>query len=125
MNLINVLKNRKKYKNKNVSRMYDHESVEDVPKIDTKTYQLSDQTKANVSRTIGLPFEKIVNMDVEDLEKHIEQKKEKKTTCDLRIRVDGIPIDQEHIVTMEQVDKKIDEITNEHKLVLKRKNNNK
>lgn len=86
--------------------------------------QLSEKTKENISRAIGLPFDEIVNMDFEDLEKHIEQRIEKKPTHDLRLRIDDIPIDEEHIITIEQVDKELDKTTNGHKLVLKRKSNN-
>ena len=92
--------------------------------IENKPYQLSEKTKENISRAIGLPFDEIVNMDFEDLEKHIEQRIGKKPTYDLRLRIDGIPIDEEHIITIEQVDKELDKITSGPKLVLKRKNNN-
>lgn len=97
-------------------------------KNDDKTgnnpYQLSEKTKENISRAIGLPFDEIVNMDFEDLEKHIEQRIGKKPTYDLRLRIDDIPIDEEHIITIEQVDKELDKTTNGNKLVLKRKSNN-
>lgn len=92
-------------------------------KTENKPYQLSEKTKENISRAIGLPFDEIVNMDFEDLEKHIEQRIGKKTTYDLRLRIDGIPIDEEHIITIEQVDKGLDKTTSEPRLVLKRKNN--
>ncbi len=42
-------------------------------------------------------------MDFEDLEKYRTKNREK-PTYDLRLRIDGIPID-EHIITIEQVDK--------------------
>lgn len=92
--------------------------------IENKPYQLSEKTKENISKAIGLPFDEIVNMDFEDLEKNIEQRIEKKPTYDLRLRIDGIPIDEEHIITIEQVDKKLDKTTNGPKLVLRIKNNN-
>lgn len=93
-------------------------------KTENKQYQLSEKTKENISRTIGLPFDEIVNMDFEDLEKYIEQRIGEKPTYDLRLRIEGIPIDEEHIITIEQVDKELDKTTNGPKLVLKRKNNN-
>ena len=92
--------------------------------IENKPYQLSEKTKENISKAIGLPFDEIVNMDFEDLEKHIKQRIEKKPTYDLRLRIDGIPIDEEHIITIEQVDKELDKTTNGSKLVLRIKNNN-
>lgn len=92
--------------------------------IENKPYQLSEKTKENISKAIGLPFDEIVNMDFEDLEKNIEQRIEKKPTYDLRLRIDGIPIDEEHIITIEQVDKELDKTTNGPKLVLRIKNNN-
>lgn len=85
----------------------------------TEPYQLSEETKNNISRIVGLPFEKIIEMDFEDLEKHIEQKIGKRPTYDLRMRIDGIPMDEEHIITMEQVDKELDRIIVGPKLMLK------
>lgn len=93
-------------------------------KTENKQYQLSEKAKENISRTIGLPFDEIVNMDFEDLEKYIEQRIGEKPTYDLRLRIEGIPIDEKHIITIEQVDKELDKTTNGPKLVLKRKNNN-
>ena len=93
-------------------------------KTENKQYQLSEKAKENISRTIGLPFDEIVNMDFEDLEKYIEQRIGEKPTYDLRLRIEGIPIDEELIITIEQVDKELDKTTNGPKLVLKRKNNN-
>lgn len=100
------------------------EKNKNVVESENETYQLSEQTKENISRVIGLPFDEIVNMDFEDLEQHIEQKIGKKPTYDLRMRIDGIPMDEEHIITIEQVDKEFDKTTSGPRLVLKRKNNN-
>lgn len=94
-----------------------------VVETENQPYQLSEKTKENISKAIGLPFDEIVNMDFEDLEKHIEQKIGKKPTYDLRMRIDGISMDEEHIITIEQVDKELDKTTSGPRLVLKRKNN--
>ena len=90
-------------------------------KTENKPYQLSEKTKENISRAIGLPFDEIVNMDFEDLEKHIEQRIREKSTYDLRLRIDGIPIDEEHIITIEQIDKDLSENSSGPKVTLKRK----
>lgn len=88
---------------------------------ENQSYQLSKETKENISKAIGLPFEEIVNMNLEDLEKHIQERMKKKLIYDLRLRIDGIPMDEEHIITIEQVDKELKETTSGPKLVLKRK----
>lgn len=94
---------------------------ESVVEEKKKSY-LSEETKNNISRIVGLPFDEIIDMDYEELEKHIEQKIGKRPTYDLRMRIDGIPMDEEHIITIEQVDdEKKDKITSNPKLVLKMK----
>lgn len=87
--------------------------------LENQSYQLSDKMKKNISKAIGLPFEEIVNMDFEDLKKHIE----KKPAYDLRLIIDGILMDEEHIITIEQVDKELNE--NGPAFILKRKSNKK
>ena len=58
-------------------------------------YQLKDEAKANIlSRVTGLSYDELINMDLESIEKYIEQKFGKKPTYDLRIKVDGIPIEE-------------------------------
>ena len=89
-----------------------------------ETYQLKNETKKHISILMGLPFDEIINMDYEELERYIEQKIGKKPEWDLQKRIDGIPLDDEHILTLEQVNKGLDKMVNEQKLVLQRKNYN-
>ena len=99
---------------------------DNITQDDEKSYQISAKAKENISRAIGLPFDKIINMDHEELEKYIEQKNGKKLTYDLRMRIDGIPIGKEHIITIEEVDKELDENNCAPKLTLRKsKNSNK
>lgn len=51
---------------------------ESIVEEKTGLNKFSEETKNNISRIVGLPFDEIVNMDFEDLEKHIEQSKKKK-----------------------------------------------
>lgn len=83
-------------------------------------YQLKNETKKHISVLMGLPFDEIINMDYEELERYIELKIGKKPEWDLKKRIDGIPLDDEHILTLEQVDKELDKIANEQKLLLKK-----
>ncbi|MBR1540050.1 MAG: hypothetical protein IJ629_02585 [Clostridia bacterium] len=69
------------------------------------SYQLSKKTKEIISRKIGIPYEKLLEMDDEEIEAHIEKKIGKKITWPKGAKVDGLPIR-----TMESVDKRIDEI---------------
>lgn len=73
---------------------------------------------------MGLPFDEIVSMNYEELERYIERKIGKTPEWDLKKRIDGIPLDDEYILTLEQVDKELDKIINEQKLILQRKNDN-
>ena len=92
----------------------------DIKNSQCKTYQLNDKTKEHISVLMGLPFDEIINMDYEELERYIELKIGKKPEWDLKKRIDGIPLDDEHILTLEQVDKELDKITNEQRLLLKK-----
>ena len=67
-------------------------------------FKLSSKTKEILSKKIGIPYEKLIQMDDEEIEAYIEQKTGKKITWPKGAKVDGLPI-----MTMEDVDKKIDE----------------
>lgn len=67
-------------------------------------FKLSSKTKEILSKKIGIPYEKLIQMDDEEIEAYIEQKTGKKITWPNGAKVDGLPI-----MTMEEVDKKIDE----------------
>lgn len=66
-------------------------------------FKLSSKTKEILSKKIGIPYEKLIQMDDEEIEAYIEQKTGKKITWPNGAKVDGLPI-----MTMEDVDKKID-----------------
>ena len=68
------------------------------------SFKLSSKTKEIISKRIGIPYEKLIQMDDEEIEAYIEQKTGKKITWPNGAKVDGLPIR-----TMEDVDKKIDE----------------
>ena len=61
--------------------------------------KLSSKTKEMLSKRIGIPYEKLIQMDDEEIEAYIEQKIGKKITWPREAK----------IMTMEDVDKKIDE----------------
>lgn len=44
------------------------------------SYQLSDKTKELLSKRIGIPYEKLIQMEDEEIDAYIEQKKGKKIT---------------------------------------------
>lgn len=68
------------------------------------SFKLSSKTKEIISKRIGIPYEKLIQMDDEEIEAYIEQKTGKKITWPKGAKVDGLPI-----MTMGDVDKKIDE----------------
>ena len=68
------------------------------------SYELSNKTKELLSRRIGIPYEKLIQMDDEEIEAYIEQKTGKKITWPKGAKIDGLPIR-----TMEDIDKKIDD----------------
>ncbi len=68
------------------------------------SFQLSNETKEKLSRGIGIPYEKLIQMDDEEIDAYIEQKTGKKITWPKGAKINGLPIK-----TLEDIDKKIDE----------------
>ena len=81
-------------KDTTLRKSLDKEYKKNIKPINEKqSYQISEETKKNSSEIIGLPFDKSIDMDFDDLEKHIKQKIGKNPTYDLTFRIDGIKID--------------------------------
>lgn len=68
------------------------------------SYKLSNKAKELLSERIGIPYEKLIQMDDEEIDAYIEQKTGKKITWPKGAKVDGLPVK-----TMEDIDKRIDE----------------
>lgn len=66
--------------------------------------KLSSKAKELLSKRIGLPYEKLIQMEDEEIEAYIEQKTGKKITWPKGAKVERRPIR-----TMEDIDKRIDE----------------
>ena len=64
------------------------------------SFKLSSKTKEMLSKSIGIPYEKLIQMEDEEIEAYIEQKTGKKITWPKGAKGDGLPI-----MTMEDVDK--------------------
>ena len=77
------------------------------------TYKMSgpELAKRMVERKLGISWEEYESLDFDEQQKIIESKTGKKPTYDHRLYIDGIPMDEEHIITRDQIDKKIDELT--------------
>ena len=84
-------------------------------------YKLSDETKKRLSERIGIPFEKLVDMDDSEITAYIEQKNGKKMGFSRPNPMftgsgdDSVLLDRGRLGTMEEVDKRIDEIVKHYK----------
>ena len=67
------------------------------------SFKLSRKTMVLLSKRIGIPYEKLIRMDDEEIEAYIEKKTGKKITWPKGAKVDGLPIK-----STEEVDKEID-----------------
>ena len=67
------------------------------------SFKLSNKTKERLSKRIGIPYEKLIHMDDEEIEAYIEKKTGKKITWPKGAKIDGLPIR-----TLEDVEKEID-----------------
>jgi hypothetical protein len=63
---------------------------------------LKQKTKDSISASIGLPYDKIIMMDNEEILNYIATKKEAKVVWSKKDKVDGMPI-----MTMADVDAKL------------------
>lgn len=77
------------------------------------TYKLSSSelAKRQIEIKLGIPYEEYIKLDIDERYKLIKQKTGKKVKPDYRLYVDGIPMDDEHIITKDKIDKKIDKLT--------------
>lgn len=87
-------------------------------------YELKEETKRNIERVVGLPFETIKTLTVEEEIAHVEAKTGRKlkfpTAVDSRLMSSGEPlITMGRFRTMENVDRKLDKICFQHSLIWK------
>ena len=77
------------------------------------TYQMSgpERAKREIERKLGISYSEFEQLDFAEQQKLIEQKTSKKLKYDHRLYIDGIPMDKNHIITREQIDGKMDELT--------------
>ena len=57
------------------------------------SYELSSKTKKMLSERIGIPYEKLLQMNDEEIDAFIEQKTGKKITWPKGAKVDGLQIE--------------------------------
>ena len=77
------------------------------------TYKMSSSelVKRQIEEKLGISYDEFEKMDYYEQRKLIEEKTGKKVKLDYRLHIDGIPIDEDHIMTINQVDRRIDELT--------------
>ena len=86
-------------------------------------YKLSEETKKALSETIGIPYEKLITMDDDEITAYIEQKNGKKMGYSNPNPMfcgsgdDSVLIDAGRYGTMEDVDKRMDELTRKPRLL--------
>lgn len=66
--------------------------------------------KRQLERKLGISYQEYEKLDTDEQNKLIEQKTGKKVEPDYRLYIDGIPMDDDHIVIREQIDKQIDNL---------------
>lgn len=96
-----------------MKRSEDKSKFKDEEKNFDKELSGNQLSKKYVESIIKMPYEEFENLDIEDQNKLIEEKTGRKLTFDDRLHIDGIPLDENHIKTIEQVDKQIDKIVHE------------
>ena len=84
-------------------------------------YKLSDEVKKNLSKTIGIPYEKLIDMDDSEITGYIEKKNGKMLGFSRPNPMftgsgdDSVLSDRGKFSTMQDVDEKINQIIKHHK----------
>lgn len=76
-------------------------------------YQMSgpERAKREIERKLGISYSEFEQLDLDEQHKLIEEKTGKKLKPDYRLYIDGIPMDEDHIITREQIDRELDMMT--------------
>ena len=84
-------------------------------------YNLNEETKKTIAESIGVPYEKLINMDEEEIAELIQQKGVGQTKFSQHKPVlgssgdDSVLIDSGRIHTMDRVDKRLNKIAKKGK----------
>lgn len=70
----------------------------------------TDLAKREVEKVLGISYEEFEQLDFDEQRALIKEKTGKEPGIDCRYCIDCIPIDEDHIVTMEDIDKRIDKL---------------
>lgn len=90
-------------------------------------FKLNEETKKNISKIIGIPYEKLITMDDDEITAFIEKKNGEKLKYG-KVKItgsgdDSVLIDQGKFRTMEKVDEKIMKIIKKCKSKKNKKDN--
>ena len=69
-----------------------------------------DIVKQQIEIELGISYSDFEKLDLDEQHKLIELKNGKELKPDYRLYIDGMPMDDNHIITRKQIDKKIDKI---------------
>lgn len=67
--------------------------------------------KKELEKELGIPYSEFEMLDLDEQHKLIEKKTGKKIKPDYRLYIDGIPMDENHVITRAQANRRIEEIT--------------
>lgn len=87
----------------------------------TYKMSLSELAKRQIEKKLGIPYDEYEKLDIDEQRKLTEKKTRKKIRYDVRLYIDGVPVEEEHVITKEQIDKITDLPKRLLKKILKRK----
>ena len=80
-------------------------------------FKLNDRTKQQITKTTGIPFEKLIEMDSDEISAYVKQKHDGEMRITQSVPIaslgsgdDSVTIDSGRITTMEEIDKQIDKL---------------
>ena len=89
---------------------YTDEEKENYIEESLKKKMPGDTVKQQIEKELGISYRDFEKLDLDEQHKLIEEKTGRKLTFDDQLHIDGIPLDENHIKTIERVDKQIDKI---------------
>lgn len=89
---------------------YTDEEKENYIEESLKKKMPGDIVKQQIEKELGISYSDFEKLDLDEQHKLIELKSGKELKPDYRLYIDGMPMDDNHIITRKQIDKKIDKI---------------
>ena len=82
--------------------------------------KIAEYAKKEVEKIIGIPYEEYEKLDIDEQHKLIKKKTGKKFKYDTRTYIDGVPVEEEHNISLKEANNYFDKLKCESKNIIKK-----